>query len=88
MTERGGRVDRDDPGVRQRAAEDGAVQHPRELDVVDVVALPADEARILLALQPTEADRTLFFDGCHQAPTSSVSVECSAAQRTERTIVA
>ena len=46
----GGRVDRDDAGVRERAAQHRAVQHPGQRDVVDVGALAADEARVLLAL--------------------------------------
>ncbi len=52
-------VDRDDLRVRVRAAQDRAVDHPRQLDVVEVGALAADEARVLLALQPAEADRAL-----------------------------
>ena len=48
-----------------------------EPDVVDVVALAADEPRVLLALEPAEADRALLGGG-HQAVTSS---PCSAAQR-------
>ncbi len=59
MRERLGRVDRDDARVRIRAAQDGAVHHAREPDVVEIVALAADEARVLLALQPAEADRAL-----------------------------
>ena len=55
--ERGGGVDRDDPRVRERAAQDRAVQRARAADVVEERALPADEARVLLALQPPEADR-------------------------------
>ena len=43
-------VDLHDLRVGVRAAHDVQVQHARELDVVDVVALAADEARILLAL--------------------------------------
>ena len=42
-----GRVDRADVGVRVRAAQDGHVGHRRELDVVEVVALAGDEARVL-----------------------------------------
>ena len=52
-------VDRDDPRVRVRAAQHRAVDHPRQPDVVEVGALAADEARVLLALQPAEADRAL-----------------------------
>ena len=44
------RVDRRDARMRVRAAQDLHVQHPRQDDVVDVVALAADEAGILLAL--------------------------------------
>ena len=46
----GGGVDRDDPGVGERAAQDRAVQHPGQLEVVDEGALAADEAGVLLAL--------------------------------------
>ena len=52
-------VDRDDLRVRVRAAQDGAVDHARQPDVVEVGALAADEARVLLALQAAEADRAL-----------------------------
>ena len=44
------RVDVLDAGVRERAAGDVHVQHARQLHIVDVLALPADEARIFLAL--------------------------------------
>ncbi len=44
-------VDRLDAGVRIGAAHDGAEQHARQLDVVDVTALAANEASILLAQQ-------------------------------------
>jgi hypothetical protein len=46
---RRGGVDRDDPGVRQRAAQDRPVQHPRQLDVVHEGAPAADEPGILFA---------------------------------------
>ena len=52
-------VDREDARVRVRAAQDGPVDHPRQPDVIEVGALAADEARVLLALQTTEADRAL-----------------------------
>ncbi len=51
MLKRGGGIDRDDAGVRERAPQDGAVQHPGQRQVVDVAALPADEPRVLLALE-------------------------------------
>ena len=43
-------VDRLDARVGERAADDVQEQHARELDVVHVAALPADEPRVLLAL--------------------------------------
>jgi hypothetical protein len=52
-----GGVDGDDPGVRQRRAQDRAVQHPGQHDVVEVAALAADEPRILLALDAAVPDR-------------------------------
>jgi hypothetical protein len=77
------------------------VQHPLELDVVDVVAHAAHEARVLLAQHPAVADGVLvvlgvlevlgaggdaLVHGGHDSlPT--VSAECSAAHRTERTMV-
>ena len=42
-------VDRDDPGVRERAAQDRAVQHAGPRDVVDERALAPDEPGVLLA---------------------------------------
>ena len=57
--ERARGVDRDDLGVRVRRAQHLAVDHARQPDVVEVGALAADEARVLLALQPAEADRPL-----------------------------
>jgi hypothetical protein len=53
-------VDRDDLRVRVRAAQHLPVEHPRQLDVVQVGALAADEAGVLLALEPAEADRALL----------------------------
>ena len=46
----GGGVDAPDFGVSVRAPHDRHVEHAEELDVVDVVALPSDEARVLPAL--------------------------------------
>ncbi len=43
-------VDIGDPGVGVRAADDIEVQHAGQFHVVDVGALAADEARVLLAL--------------------------------------
>ena len=81
VLERGGRVDRDDPGMRDRAAQDGAMQHPRQLHVVDERARSADETRVFLPAQAPESDRAAV-GGAHEP------ARCSAAQRTERTIVA
>ena len=78
----GHRVDRDDPGVGQRAAQDRPVQHPRQRDVVHEGALAADEASILLARYG--AVGSLFKApgaGAHGRP-----ARCSAAQRTARTM--
>ena len=59
---RGRRVDGDDPRVGDGAAQDRAVQHPGQHHVVDVGALAADEARVLLALEAAVAgDRGLFL---------------------------
>ena len=60
-------VDRDDLRVRVRAAQHGAVEHPREHDVVEVLALAADEARVLLALHAAVAHRRGLrgLGGCH-----------------------
>ena len=48
--ERLGRVDRLDLGVGVRAADDVEPELARQVDVVDVLALAADEARVFLAL--------------------------------------
>ena len=45
---RGG-IDRDNARVRQRAAQDRAVQHPRQADVVDKRALAPHEPRVFLS---------------------------------------
>ena len=80
VRERARGVDRDDLRVRVRAAQDLAVDHPRQADVVEVGALAADEARVLLALQAAEADGAFLSDGHGQASW------CSAAQRTAATM--
>ncbi len=54
---RGAGVDGDDPGVGVGAAQDGAVQHAGQVEVVDVVTLPADEAGVLFAGHTPEAER-------------------------------
>ena len=48
----GGNLDRDDLGVRMRAAHEAGVQHAGQLDVVDVAAVPAEQA---LELPPRDA---------------------------------
>jgi hypothetical protein len=60
-------VDRDDPRVRDRAAQHRPVQHPGQEHVVEVGALPADEPLVLLAPQSTEADRAFLNGGHHRA---------------------
>ena len=93
MGQRGRGVDRDDARVGVRAAQHGAVHHPRQLDVVEVGALAADEARVLLALQPAEADRALgrgarevLDDGHAHASCRACAASWSAAQRTALTM--
>ena len=87
VRERLGRVDRVDPRVGERAAQDRAVEHAGQPDVVEVRALAADEARVLLALQPAEADRSFLRVGDRHAHASCrVAASCSAAQRTAATM--
>ena len=57
------------------------MEHPRQLHIIDVAALTANEPGVLLAPQTPESDRALVAGA--QWPG-----RCSAAQRTERTIVA
>ena len=88
VRERAGGVDRDDPRVRVRAAQHGAVEHPGKDDVVEVLPLPPDEARVLLALHVAVADRRfLRSDGRHVHLLASAD-SCSAAQRTALTMLA
>ncbi len=58
-------VDRVDAGVRERAAQELQMEHPGQHDVVEVVALAADEAGILEPLDgvPDAADDLVFADG-------------------------
>ena len=59
-------IDGLDPRVRERAADDVQIEHARKLDVVHVVALAADEARVLLALhRVTHAAHFRRRLGCH-----------------------
>jgi hypothetical protein len=89
VRERLRRVDRDDLGVGIRAAEQRAVDHARQLDVVQVVALAADEARVLLALQAAEADGSLgrgVLNGGHAQLPCRAAASWSAAHRTAATM--
>ena len=88
----GGGVDRHDPGVRVRAAQDRAVQHAGQVDVVDVAALAADEADVLLAEHAAEADRVAGGAGgnCgigHDAAPSVSLLSLSAAHCTAWTML-
>ena len=59
-TREGGRrrgIDGPDPSVRIGTPQDRRVQHPGHRHVIDVIALPAKESRVLLAWHPAEADR-------------------------------
>ena len=52
-------VDAEYPGVGQGAAQHGAVQHPGQHHVVDVLAAAPDEAGVFLALHRPVAARGL-----------------------------
>ena len=80
--------------------EDRTVQHIGQHDVVDILALAANEPWVFLALEAAKPDRavgiagcrvggTLFDDG-HAFTSSSLAAAagCSAAHCTERTMVA
>src|SRR5215207_63661 len=74
--------------MRVGAAQHRAVQHARQHEVVDIVALTAQEASVLLAHPAPETNiRVVRRDG-HDAATSSVSVirGWAAAQRIARTM--
>ena len=85
MGERPAGVDRDDARVRVRTPQDGAVHHARQPDVVQVVPLAADEARVLLALEAPEPDRPFLhrarevLDCGHPHASCFVAASCWAA---------
>src|ERR1700730_6479588 len=54
-------VDRFDPGVTVRRPDEITEQHPRQLEIIDVVALALREANVLDALAP--GPKTLEFLG-------------------------
>ena len=81
-----GDVHRHDPGVRQRAAQDRAVQHARQLDVVHEQALAADEPRVLLAAaaarRPCRASaRSARVRGGHDGTSPAPAAEPDGACR-------
>ena len=92
MRQRPRGVDRDDLRVGVRAAQQRAVDHARQPDVVEVGALAADEARVLLALQPAEADRALGLGagkvlyGCHVQTSCLAAASWAAAHWTAATM--
>jgi len=61
------RVDRLDARMGMRAAQDRHVQHVRQNQIVDVVALAVKEARVLLALDGL-ADASVYVCGGHYFP--------------------
>jgi hypothetical protein len=61
-------VDRIDPGVRQRAAQDRHVQHAGQLDVLDVVAPALQEPGVLLALDALSQPALRLRLSGHLAP--------------------
>src|SRR5258708_27694336 len=97
MGQGGDDVDRGDPGVGERAAQDRPVQQAGQRDVVDEGALAEDEARILLAGErPVWPVVVLTGTGGHsRSPLAALAASswplpsaaaCRAAQRIERTM--
>ena len=72
-----GDVDAPDPGVRERAAHEGGVQHAGQGDVVDVAAPAGEDARVLDPLDAGAGE-----PGDHQA-----SLRSSAARSTPSTML-
>ena len=78
------RVDRLDRGVGVRAADDVEPEHARQDDVLDVLALAADEPRVFLALDrmahaPDFRGGLRLQLGGHQATPSVVSAATTGA---------
>ena len=71
------RVDRADVGVRVRAPEDGDVDHPGELDVVEVAALAGDELRVF---DPLDRGAEDVCD--HVAPPQAVAAGVAPSRMT------
>jgi len=61
VLQRRGGVDRSDAGVGEGAPQHRPMEHPGQLQVVDVAAEAADEAAVLLASQGAEADRPVLL---------------------------
>ena len=78
---RAGGVDRVDLRMGVRAAEDRHVQHPRQDDVVDVVALAADEPVVLLAADAVADPADLLWLGRHRS-SFSFRMRCGYADAT------
>ena len=77
----------DDLGVGVRAAHDVEVEHARQLDVVDVVALAAHEARVFLAPDPV-ADALSRSAPCYVIESQSRSHRLRAGRRRSRAALA
>ena len=86
-------IDRGDPRVGERAACERGVQHSRQTNVVDVNAVPGQQARVLTSLHPSAdvaaGDRQA--DGAQSPCPSSSGSACSSfmistARRTARMI--
>src|SRR5215208_5385018 len=76
----GGDVDAVYPGVGERAPQDRRVQHPRQLQVVHVLAPAADEAPVLLAGHPVAEGVSLSaLDGHYGITSTCVGAPCLAA---------
>ena len=80
-------VDRNDARVRVRAAQNRTVEHARQVDIVDVVALASQETGVFLANHAAEAhgiarrrERRGGDSRCRHAVAPSFA-GCAAAQR-------
>ena len=76
---RGRGIDRGDLGVRHGAADEGGVQHPGQLQVIDVAALPGEDPAVFDAVHPGAGEP-------HGVSAAFCVAMRSAASRTPATI--
>ena len=70
-------VDAHDPGVGHWTTDDVQVEHPRELEIIDIVALAPDETGVLLA--GDRVSHTADFGRCSRSHYALLSRSFSAA---------